>query len=290
MSRGGRTWSAPPVAARSGGRARGQALAELALILPLTLVLLLLAGDLARLFGARVTMEGAARAAALEAGRHPTSFQAGQPCDPLVNRVTCAALTEALGSPVTVAPGDVALTCRPSPCREALGSEVEVAIVGHFQLLTPILAPFTGGQSFDLTSDATAQIAVHPVISGASPTPGFDPTPTPAPTPTPTATVPAPTPTPTPTPACFPPISDFSIDPTSGKKKKTTFTFTDQSTTMPDCPLTWSWNFGDGGGDSTSSLPNPTHVYTAQGTYTVSLVVSNVGGSASKTRTVTVTP
>lgn len=267
---------------------------ELAVILPVALLLLLLAGDLARLFGARVTIEGAARAAALEAGRHPTSFQAGVACDPLVNRVTCAAVTEAFGSSVNVAPGDVSLRCIPSPCGETLGSVVEVAVVGHFQLLTPILAPFTGGQSFDLTSKATAQIAVHPEISGASPTPD-DPTPVPStppsPTPTPTPTDPfAPTPTPVPTPTCFTPVSDFSIDPNSGKKKHTTFSFTDLSSSTPDCPLTWSWNFGDGGGDSTSSLPNPTHVYAAQGTYTVSLVVSNSGGSSPKTKTVTVTP
>jgi PKD repeat protein len=63
------------------------------------------------------------------------------------------------------------------------------------------------------------------------------------------------------------------------------------STTTTDCPLTWWWNFGDGGGSSsTSTLQNPTHVYESQGVYTVSLVVSNLGGSDMRTRTVTVTP
>ncbi|MCX6296434.1 MAG: M14 family zinc carboxypeptidase, partial [Bacteroidetes bacterium] len=40
----------------------------------------------------------------------------------------------------------------------------------------------------------------------------------------------------------------------------------------------WSWRFGDGG---TSSVQNPTHVYTANGTYSVSLVVSNCAGGDS---------
>lgn len=46
--------------------------------------------------------------------------------------------------------------------------------------------------------------------------------------------------------------------------------------------VSWSWNFGDG---STSSLQNPSHVYTAAGTYSVSLTVSN--GSTNDTETKT---
>lgn len=39
--------------------------------------------------------------------------------------------------------------------------------------------------------------------------------------------------------------------------------------------LTWQWNFGDGG---TSSLQNPIHVYSGNGNYNISLVVSNAYG------------
>jgi PKD repeat protein len=85
-------------------------------------------------------------------------------------------------------------------------------------------------------------------------------------------------------------VADFTVTPTSGKKKKTDFQFTDLSTTSTDCPLTWSWNFGDGGGStSTSTLQNPIHVYESQGTFSVTLVVSNLGGSDTRTRSVTVT-
>ncbi len=44
--------------------------------------------------------------------------------------------------------------------------------------------------------------------------------------------------------------------------------------------VSWNWNFGDG---SSSTLQNPTHTYTSNGTYTVSLTVSD--GTANKTET-----
>jgi PKD repeat protein len=41
-------------------------------------------------------------------------------------------------------------------------------------------------------------------------------------------------------------------------------------------PTGWSWEFGDTG---TSSAQNPSHQYTADGLYTVSLTAANAGGS-----------
>jgi len=266
---------------------RGQALVEVALVVPVLLLILVAAGDLARVFSAEVSLESAARAGALEASLHPTSFNAGQPCDSISNRVTCAVLTESAGSSIAITSTDITLECDPSPCSEGLGNMVHVSVTGRMNLITPLLAVFTGGQSFDVTASASAQIAVRPnIVSGStpSPTPTPDPSSSPAPTPTPT-------PTPSPTPFCIPPTADFSVSPNSGKQKKTDFQFTDMSTTTALCPLTWSWNFGDGAGNSSSStLQNPVHAYQAKGVYTVTLVVSNFGGSATKVRTVTVTP
>ena len=58
-------------------RSRGQTIVELALILPIMLLLLATAADLGRMFHTRIVIANAARAGALEAGRHPTSYQAG---------------------------------------------------------------------------------------------------------------------------------------------------------------------------------------------------------------------
>lgn len=291
-------WSSPRSGTRSARRTRGQATVELALILPFLLLLLLAAADLARLFNARLTISSAARAGALEAATNTSSYLAGQPCDATTNRVICAVLTESAGSSVSIVPADVTLSCVPSPCAAALGNEVRVKVVGHFQLITPALAMFTGGQAFDVAATAAAQINVRPAIAAGSPLPV--PTPTPNPTPIPTASPtpgpsgtpnPSATPTPVPTPGCVSPVADFSLAPGIGKKKRTEFQFTDLSASAPECGLAWSWNFGDGGGSaSTSTLQNPKHVYEAQGVFTVTLVVSNPGGSASRSRTLTVTP
>lgn len=54
--------------------------------------------------------------------------------------------------------------------------------------------------------------------------------------------------------------------------------FQDQSTNLPGA---WSWDFGDG---STSTEQNPSHTYTALGTYTVSLTATNDFGSDTDTQ------
>jgi PKD domain/TadE-like protein len=278
-------------------RSRGQATVELVLILPVLLLLLVAAADLARLFHATISIESAARAGAMEAASHPTSYQAGQACSVSTNRVICAVQRESQGSFLSVSPSDVVLTCVPSPCAEALGNEVSVTVRSQFGLITPLLSAIFGGQDLTLSAAASAQISVRPNI-GAAATPTPTPTPTPAPTPTPTpdpsaspTPTPGPTATPTATPLCFPPTADFRFNPNSGKKRRTDFHFTDLSTTMAGCPLTWSWNFGDGAGaSSTSTLQNPVHQYQAQGVYTITLVVSNSAGPDTHTDTVTVTP
>jgi PKD repeat protein len=56
-----------------------------------------------------------------------------------------------------------------------------------------------------------------------------------------------------------------------------TVQFTDEST---GGITGWSWDFGDG---QTSTDQNPSHAYTAAGTYTVTLTVTNPGGPSKKT-------
>jgi len=88
----------------------------------------------------------------------------------------------------------------------------------------------------------------------------------------------------------IPPVSAaFGATPTNGVKPLSV-TFTDLSTNAPQY---WYWNFSNG----TSTVRNPTHIFTEAGKYTVQLLVSNdfgIGGwsvdQVVKTEYITVTP
>lgn len=68
----------------------------------------------------------------------------------------------------------------------------------------------------------------------------------------------------------FPPIASFSADVTETCTGEVTFT--DNSIFSP---TSWLWDFGDG---ATSTDENPSHTYTDDGTYTVTLTVENEAG------------
>jgi PKD repeat protein len=74
------------------------------------------------------------------------------------------------------------------------------------------------------------------------------------------------------------PVAAFVGDPVAGTTPLSV-DFTDLSFGAVD---TWDWDFGDTG---SSSAQNPTHLYAASGTYTVSLSVSGPAGAHVRTRT-----
>ena len=85
-------------------------------------------------------------------------------------------------------------------------------------------------------------------------------------------------------------VADFVGTPTSGSAPLTV-QFTDKSTGNPTM---WSWDFGDGpipmdsascAGGNCGNIANPTHTYSAPGTYTVRLTASSqTGGSSTKVK------
>jgi Flp pilus assembly protein TadG len=272
---------------------RGQALVELAIILPVMLLLAVAAIDLGRLFYAQITVENAAREGALTAAvlaDDPDAFKGGTDCDPDTNKVMCRVVNEAVGGFVTIDPLDVDRTCNPASCAAGLGNTVTVTVTGHFNLITPLMSVFFGGQDVTFDRAAVAQIRTGPAIAGtlATPTPTPVPTPTPSPTPTPApGATPTPTPTPSPTPApsptptlaCVAPVANFTWVALGQKRVQ----FSDTSTNMadPGCNPIWSWNFGDGSG--ASSAQHPVYTYGNSSRKNVTLTVSNLAGNNSIT-------
>ena len=74
------------------------------------------------------------------------------------------------------------------------------------------------------------------------------------------------------------PTASFTASPTNGIAPLAVV-FSDQSS---NDPIDWQWDFGDG---DTSTEQNPSHTYSDEGTYTVTLTASNVFGSNAKTET-----
>jgi len=68
------------------------------------------------------------------------------------------------------------------------------------------------------------------------------------------------------------PTADFSYLPNPAAL---TIDFTDQSTSYDEL-VSWAWDFGDG---EISAMPNPTHKFPDNGTFSVSLTVTDADGS-----------
>jgi chitodextrinase len=78
-----------------------------------------------------------------------------------------------------------------------------------------------------------------------------------------------------------PPVADFSWE-LRNSRGLYFYRFSDLSLIQP---ITWAWDFGDGG---TSTLQYPYHQYAASGEYLVKLTVTNNYGSASKYKLLTI--
>ena len=231
-------------------KSRGQSLVELALILPILFVFLAAALDLGRVFYAHISLRNAAREGAMQAAKTPTSYLEDTVCDPATNLVVCRVILEAKGGSVTIQPTDIEMTCAITGCPRQSGSTVRVDVRGQFQLVTPLLAAVFGGQSLNFSSTAIAQIEYYP-----------DPV------------------VPTVPPA---PVASFTVNPSppDGDAPRTV-QFTDTSTDASQ----WFWDFGDG---ATSNDQNPSHTYTAPGTFTVILTAINETSADVEQLTITI--
>jgi PKD repeat protein len=95
-------------------------------------------------------------------------------------------------------------------------------------------------------------------------------------------------------------VASFTVSPSSGFAYKnnghpgTPFTFTDNSANMgvTACNPVWSWNYGDGSGQSSLQSP-PAYTYHSSNNmpgFNVTLTVTNTGGTSSATYMLRVDP
>jgi Flp pilus assembly protein TadG len=141
---------------RGRHQSRGQALVELAIILPVMLFLLMGALDLGRVFYANIAVTNAAKEGAL--------FASGGGSSP-----ASAAVAEARGGFVTVTSGNVTTaysdTTNKCSATAALGATVSVTVKAPFQAVTPFVGALLGGGNVMLASTATARCAVFPAVA-----------------------------------------------------------------------------------------------------------------------------
>jgi hypothetical protein len=261
-------------------RSRGQSLVEFALILPVFMLFFAAVLDLGRIASAQIAISGAAREGVFQAAKPPLDFDStrGCPADGLTNVVYCRIKLES-GGGVTIAPSDVAVTCVPVDCSAGLGHNVTVRVTGHFQLFTPLMAVFFGGNTnVSFSGSSTANIETLPVVGNSA-----APTASPSPSPSPSGSA-SPSASPSATPiTCTLPSAGFTYTSTPpSNQSPVTVNVTDTSTSI-SCGITsWLWTWGDGT-TSLGKVPGP-HTYVAKnpdnsGYYIITLKVTNAAGS-----------
>jgi Flp pilus assembly protein TadG len=183
-------------------RSRGQSVVELALVLPVLLMLLLMGLDFGRVFLGWVDLNNAARVAANYAAMNATAWTVPQDATVIAEYQRLIA-ADANGTNCSL-PNPVPAPSFPSGT--GVGQPAVVSINCTFGIITPVIGaivgqgvPVTATAAFPIRSGVLVGMPIQTAVPTATPTP--TPTPTPAPTPTPT---PAPTPTPTPTPSPTP--------------------------------------------------------------------------------------
>ena len=219
---------------------RGQSIVELALVLPVLLLLVLIGLDFGRAYLGWVVLNNAARVGADYAALHPAAW--GTPGDP-VRRGTYEALVRDARADAggTLAGCDDATV--PAPVFASgveLGDVAEVTLTCRFTPITPLIGSVIAAGSDGIAVSARSIFPIRTGIVGG-----------------PVIVRP---------PSC-PALAAFewSADGTVPLRVH----FTDSST---GAPTGWLWDFGDG--STWVALEDPSHTYAVAGIYTVRLEVN----------------
>jgi Flp pilus assembly protein TadG len=232
---------------------------EFALVLPIFLALLLMAVDFGRLFFTYIQVSNAAREAAAYGATQPTDTVGMQAR--AVQEKNSQSQGEGALDPISTScanPGGTTIACSSSPGGAGAGNTLTVTVRQPFRFLTPLINDMFGN-SFGMTASATTAVFVS-AVGGTGGAPG----------------------------TCGPPTNATFTVVASGLD-----IIANPDGSKPDtgvCTISgYNWDYGDGETDVGSSIP-VAHTYASAGTYTVTLEVTNQGGSLTAIRTVTVPP
>jgi PKD repeat protein len=247
-------------------KSRGQSLAELALVLPVILLLTMVALDFGRVYLGYINLQNMTRAAANFAANNSTAWSSTSTANTATitkyrNQVLndAAASNCDLNPAIPVAPVFSDASVPADGSTTGIGDNASVALTCKFQVITPVISAILGG------SVNVSAAAVFPVKTGMTGTGGT------------TCTLPS-------------PAIDTVPNPPSAALPPLTVTFTDAS---GGGVTAWSWNFGDinstAGNPNTSTSQSPgSHTYIAAGNYTVTLSVTNACGTVTTNPGVTI--
>jgi hypothetical protein len=222
---------------------------ELAIILPVLLLLVLAALDLGRVFLGWVVLNNASRVGANYAALNPDAW--GTPGS-TTKRATYDSLVRDARADAAIALGGCDAQAVPAPAFPAgteLGDFAELELECRFDPITPLIGDIFASNGGQLT---VASRSVFPIRTGA------------------VAAPPSTNP-----PTCA--LADFTWAPQVPRVGEQV-AFTDTSV---GGPRSWLWFFGDGTPGSFNQ--NPRHTYTAAGTYTVTLTVDGCGAQQKST-------
>lgn len=252
---------------RRQDRTRGQSLVEFAIVLPIMLLLTLIALDFGRVYLGWINLQNMSRIAANLAANNPSAWDAVTP-DPAVKAeyqneiLQDAAATNCdlpLVGGVRTAPAPV-FTDIDGDGKPEIGDTASVVLTCQFGVITPGISNIVG------SSVRVSASSVFPIKAGMTAAGGGAGSGGSAPV------------------AAF--TGNGIVAPSSlAGTAPFTVVFRD---TSGGSPTSWLWNFNDGGPGS--SLQDPLdHIFSAPGTYVVSMTATNSLGSSTATQGVTVT-
>jgi PKD repeat protein len=230
---------------------------EFALVVPIFLLLLLMAVDFGRLFFTYVQVSNAAREAAAYGATAPTDTAGMQ--TRAAQEKNSQTQGEVALDPVQTACATTAgttIACVAAPGGSGAGNTLTVTVRQAFHFLTPLVDDFFGN---DLRMSASATTAV---LGTAADTGGSGPG------------------------TCGPPtVAQFTV---TGSGKDVTVNPDGSKPDSGVCTISgYNWDFGDGETAVGSTIPS-THHYQHNGTYVITLQVTNQGGTLSASQTVTI--